>query len=219
MSRKGMLKYNVTKEEFENYYKDHSIFETAYHFGIPEGTVFIYLKRFGIPSKVDSRREVYLGIKNSLETDSDYRESFLTYIKTHTDIDSAEHFDCTVEFIVGVRQTYNIDNSKRRVNELYKSQEFINYCKDHTSKEIAERFGKTDYVIRNVCRINHYEYKKSTNHKGNGTKRRGTRDDMIKYLSEKFLYNDIAEVFNISPATISYIVNGKRCYKNPSKLR
>lgn len=98
---------------------------------------------------------------------------------------------------------------------LYETQEFIDFCKTHTSKEIAEEFGLRDSVVRTACNKHKIEYVHLNRNKSPRPK--AGRDEMIKFLAPHFNFDDIANVFDITTSRVQQIVSDyklKRWKKN-----
>lgn len=79
--------------------------------------------------------------------------------------------------------------------------ELKEYCKDKTIEQIANNFGLTRQHVTTILNYHCIKWKRVY------TRKMGERDEMIKYLSERFTYESIAEVFSVSKQRIEQIVN------------
>lgn len=149
-------------------------------------------------------------------------KDYAEYAKEHPEttlIEMAKHFDvamssmCTVLTRHGIRIT---DGRKKDTLMGIPKQEFIDYAKTHTIREIAEHFDKIPSNVRTTVTDKHIEYVKvmpkhvkSNNEYNYKIKRTGEAHDMIKTLSETYSCAAIARVFGYSKERIRQIVNEK----------
>lgn len=123
------------------------------------------------------------------------------YAENHNVLESAEHFCVNYNTLIRYAKKHGIKFRKTVKGTDMTKEELKKYSLEHTVKEIAENFNFTENHTRSI--LNSYGFRWKIERKPNGEK--GDRNEMILYLSQKFSYESIVNVFGITKQRVEQI--------------
>ena len=142
----------------------------------------------------------------------------MDYVRTHTRRETMEKFGLSYDSVANFCHKYGIESVRERRRHVnYVTEELVEFAKDHTVAQIAEKFnwncGFTRILLRRhnikhvLCSISIKDYSSDNPNlkKGHNLRKGGEFKEMIYELSKKFTLASIARAFGYSRERIRQI--------------